>query len=743
MNIYDFKLNEQQLEAVNQTEGPVLVIAGAGSGKTRVLTARICHLIELGVDPYNILAITFTNKAANEMKDRISLLGVYDVWASTFHSMCAKILRMEIDKLGYSKDFTIYTEIESSRTIQRILKDSGLDDEDDDKESKKNILWCISDAKSKFMAPEEYYRNIKYDYNNARFICDVYRKYEDELKRCNALDFDDLLCKTIELFQSNPEVLEKYSNRFKYIHVDEFQDTNRIQYQLVKLLQSTHHNLFVVGDEDQSIYSWRGSNIGNILDFPNDYPGAKVYKLERNYRSSKSILDAANNVIKNNKNRNIKNLWTDIDDKSQIEVYEARDDREESAKIARAIYLLHSKGEPYSEMAILVRSNSLSRQFEEDLNLNGIPYKVFGGTRFYERKEIKDFLSYVRLAVNPKDNDSFLRATTFPSRKIGDKSREEASLSAQDLNISIFEYVSNPDICPTSLYSKFAPIVYIVKDLFDKINTMSIADFLLYTLKKSDIEVALQASGKEEDLNRLDNINELVIAGENFEKDNKDALVFDFLQSTALISDSDDMTNEEYVTISTIHAVKGLEFSTVFLAALEENIFPSYFAIQSNDCEEERRLMYVAITRAKKKLVVTFCRERFRFGRKEGSIKSRFIDEMQVRPIYSQQSQIYQQQRKTYTQIQNNPFQARIDAMLKKGIEEKSKIQAENANAVNKYKPGIFVEHKKFGLGKILSSQAIDGDVKVTIQFPQLGIKTFSLTIAANLLKIVEEPSDF
>lgn len=743
MENVDFKLNEQQQAAVAVTEGPVLVIAGAGSGKTRVLTARICRLIEMGVDPYNILAITFTNKAANEMEERISLLGYNNVWASTFHSMCSKILRMEIDRLGYSKDFTIYTEVETERTVARLVKNPDSDEEetDKDKELKKNVLWCISDAKNKNLSPEEYYKNIRYDYNNARKICDVYRKYEEELRRSNALDFDDLLIKTIELFKEYPDVLEKYSKRFKYIHVDEFQDTNKVQYQLVKLLQSYHHNLFVVGDEDQSIYSWRGSCIDNILDFPKDFPGTQMFKLERNYRSSKSILDAANNVIKNNRNRNSKVLWTDIEDSSRIEVYQASDEREESAKIARAIYLIHQAGAPYSECAVLVRNNSISRQFEEDFNINGIPYKIFGGMRFYERKEIKDFLAYVRLAVNNKDNDSFLRATTFPSRKIGDKSREQIALGSSTYNVSIFDYVNDETICPQALMNKFTGICEIIKDLTEKSRTMTVTEFMQYALIKTGIESALKTN-KEEDLNRLENIEELITAAEHYEIDNgKDGAIVtlsDFLQSTALVSDSDDMDNGEYVAIATVHAVKGLEFDNIFLPALEENIFPSYFASLENTYEEERRLMYVAITRARKRLVVTYCQRRFRFGHSDYAMKSRFIDEMEL-PSFIQKQRI-QQPQKTYTQ--SNPFQERIQNMVNRGLEAKSQTRFNAQENAKKFAPGVLVEHKKFGLGKIMSNQVIDGDVKVTIQFPELGIKTFSLTIAINLLKIVETPEE-
>ena len=436
----EFKLNEQQTKAVSDTEGTILVIAGAGSGKTRVLTARICRLIEMGVSPYNILAITFTNKAAAEMKERIEkAIGSSYVWTSTFHSMCARMLRYDGDKLGYDKDFTIYTEQESSRLIKRILQDVPSAD------VKKygEYLWHISNAKTKSLLPSDYYHEIKNSVNNANEIALVYRRYEEELKRCNCMDFDDLLLKTADLFEQFPDVLAKYQERFKYIHVDEFQDTNVLQYKLVKLLAGGSGNLFVVGDEDQSIYSWRGAEIRNILDFPKDFKGAKVYKLEQNYRSTTSILQAANNVIKYNSNRNEKTLWSDIKDNDSVEYYEAYSDHEEAGQTARAINTLVKHGATYGGIAVLVRANSLTRQFEEEFNLHGIPYKVFGGFRFFERKEIKDTLAYVRLALNPSDNDSILRVINYPKRGIGNSTVQELIDSATARNITLYEALTS------------------------------------------------------------------------------------------------------------------------------------------------------------------------------------------------------------------------------------------------------------------------------------------------------------
>lgn len=620
-----FKLNKQQQLAVEAVDGPILVIAGAGSGKTRVLTARICHLIEIGVSPYNILAITFTNKAANEMKERIEKqLGYSDVWTSTFHSMCARILRTDIDKIGYSKDFTIYTDLESERVVKRILQDYPQADP----KNKGDYLWHISRAKTLAMSPEDYYDAIKDDDNDAYNITEVYKRYEAELKKCNCLDFDDLLLKTVLLFRECPEVLEKYQNRFKYINVDEFQDTNKLQYDIVKMLSKKYGNLFVVGDEDQSIYSWRGAEIRNILDFPKDFPGTKVFKLEQNYRSTTSILKAANNVIKNNANRNEKTLWSEIEADDSIEYYEAYSDRDEASHVARAISTLHRQGEPYKEMAVLVRANSVTRGFEEEFNLHGIPYKVFGGFRFYERKEIKDTLAYVRIAINPSDNDSVLRVVNYPKRGIGNTAVLELQNVAKDTNMTLFQVLLNPGLLSGTTAKKLAPFTEIAMDLVKMQKKMKAVEFVQYAIRRSGLETALAASGDPEDANRLENIEELVGAVQQYEQDNENSSISDFMQSVALVSDTDEMNSDDYVTIATVHAVKGLEFDDVFVVALEEGIFPTQRSITAGDIEEERRLMYVAITRARKRLFILNARQRYRFGKTENMPQSRFVGEM-------------------------------------------------------------------------------------------------------------------
>lgn len=741
----NFKLNKQQQLAVDAVDGPILVIAGAGSGKTRVLTARICHLIEIGVNPYNILAITFTNKAANEMKERIERqLGYSDVWTSTFHSMCARILRMDCERIGYSKDFTIYTDLESERVVKRILQDYPQADP----KNKGDYLWHISRAKTLALSPDDYYDTIKDSDSDAYNVAEVYRRYETELKKCNCLDFDDLLLKTVLLFSTCPDVLEKYQNRFHYINVDEFQDTNKLQYDIVKMLSKKHGNLFVVGDEDQSIYSWRGAEIRNILDFPKDFKGAKVFKLEQNYRSTTSILKAANNVIKNNSNRNEKTLWSEINQDDSIEYYEAYNDRDEATRVARAIDTLHRKGAPYSEIAILVRANSVTRGFEEEFNLHGIPYKVFGGFRFYERKEIKDALAYVRIAINPSDNDSILRVVNYPKRGIGNTAVAELQNVAKDTNSTLFQVLINPGLLSSATAKKLAPFTEIATELVKMQKQMSAVEFVQFAIRRSGLESSLAQSGDPEDSNRLENIEELVGAVQQFSQDNENATISDFMQSVALVSDTDSMNSDDYVTIATVHAVKGLEFDNVFIVALEEGIFPTQRAIYSGDIEEERRLMYVAITRARKRLFVLNARQRYRFGKSEPMTQSRFVSEMSgfKQSMRFSNSNYTQSSFKPENRIKlgvDNPQTAAFKTKLSNGF-DKSSMQGASAPKksdidYDKFAKDVVVEHSKFGKGLIIQTDG-DGEDKIAaIAFKGLGVKRFTLAIAAPNLKIIED----
>ena len=558
------------------------------------------------------------------------------------------------------------------------------------------------------------------------------------------MDFDDLLLKTVQLFSECPDVLEKYQRRFQYICVDEFQDTNKLQYDIVKLLSKKSGNLFVVGDEDQSIYSWRGAEIRNILDFPKDFPGAKVYKLEQNYRSTTSILKAANNVIKNNSNRNEKNLWSEIKDDNSIEYYEAYNDRDEATQVARTINTLHRNGEKYSDMAVLVRANSVTRQFEEEFNLHGIPYKVFGGFRFYERKEIKDALAYVRLAINPSDNDSILRVVNYPKRGIGNTAVQELQEVAKAHDTTLFSVLVNPEWLTPNTAKKLAPFSQIATDLVQFSKQMQAVEFMQYVIRRSGLESALSQSQEPDDANRLENIEELVSAVQQFEQDNDGAGISDFMQSVALVSDTDEMNSEDYVTIATIHAVKGLEFDDVFLVALEDGIFPTQRAITAGDVEEERRLMYVAITRARKKLFVLNARQRYRFGRTEYLPKSRFVGEMSgfkssMRYTNSSYSQPTFDTSDRIKLGVNNPQTSAFKKNLSNGFSKSTLETPKKSSNVDysQFKKDTVVEHTKFGRGIIIQTSG-DGEDKIAaIAFKGLGVKRFSLAIAAASLKII------
>ena len=729
----DFGLNPQQMLAVQDTDGAILVIAGAGSGKTRVLTARICALVEAGVSPYNILAITFTNKAANEMKERIEReLGCEagGVWTSTFHSMCARMLRMDAERLGYTRDFTIYTDLESERVVKRVC-DTVVGA---DPKRKGSYLNHISRAKTAALTPEEYYEAVKDVVQDAKTVALVYRAYEKELNACNAMDFDDLLLKTAELFEKCPDVLERWQNRFRYINVDEFQDTNKLQYRLVRMLSAKWGNVFVVGDEDQSIYSWRGAEIRNILEFSQDFKGAKVYKLEQNYRSTKNILAAANNVIKHNSARNEKTLWSALGDGYEVEYFEARTDRDEAEYVTRTVNRLIRAGENYRGIAVLVRANSLTRLFEESFTLHG---NTLQGVRRIQvfRAQRDQGRARLRAPCGQPGRQRRIPARGQLSRRgIGASAVAEVALAAEKEGISYLETVKRGGLVSPANEKKLAKFLGVAESISDAMGRMSPVDFMQYVITESGLEAALKTSEDPDDRNRYENIEGLVGAVKNFVEDNPEATMSDFMQSVSLVSDSDGMDDENYVTVATIHAVKGLEFDNVFIIGLEEGVFPTSSAVADGDVEEERRLMYVAVTRAKRRLYVLSARSRFRFGRTENNPKSRFISEMRGDKTSIRVSGAF------FGEDRKAPKKP-VSDFGKKASPVFVSAPARRADApdFSEFVKGAVVEHRKFGRGVVRETVGEGENKTAAIEFEGLGVKRFALSIAVNSMSIVKE----
>ena len=678
MNKYDINsLNEEQKKALYETDGVVLVTAGAGSGKTRLLTHRICYLLtEKHISPYNILAITFTNKATNEMKERVREMCDHNVWISTFHSMCVRILRQEIDFLdGYDKNFTIIAENDREKIIKEIVKELELGDDDVAK-----IEHHIDNIKNKGLDIEEYFLLLM-RYGNERALKEYMRAvfmYEERLKKNNSLDFDDLLNKTLFLFQNYGEVLSRYSNRFQYVLVDEFQDTNLVQYKLVKLLVSVHKNLFVVGDEDQCIYSWRGANFHNIFNLKNDFDNVKVFKLEQNYRSSKNILSLANNVISNNKERLEKRLWTEKDDGLPPVVYSAFDERDEALFVATEIEKLREEGYKLSDFAVLMRINALSRPIEEGLLAYNIPYKVYGGLKFFERAEIKILLAYLSIFVNKKDEISLLKVINFPRRGVGDVAINTLKLEAED---GILNYILSEKFKCHKLYKKLENFVENYRKLDKERENLSLYDFAKRVIK--DFKIDLEYAGKdEENINKSRNIDSFLASIKEFEAENEGATLADYLSGVMLKSDQDDMEGDGYVSLSTVHAVKGLEFRVVFVVGLEEGIFPLSRAMNlPSEMEEERRLMYVAITRAEEKIYLIHATKRFMYGKPNYETESQFLKELNI-----------------------------VEKNLPKPKEKKKKEDKEQEFFDSGLKVGDKVIHPRFGEGEILDISA-DGMV--------------------------------
>ena len=612
-------LNKIQREAVEYTEGPLLVLAGAGSGKTRVLTTRVAYLVnECGINPSNILAITFTNKAAKEMKDRVfRMLGpvAYNIQISTFHSLGVLFIRENYDLLGYKSNFTIIDSDDSLTIIKKIIKDLGYDPKYYNPKMIRNL---ISSAKNELLSPYDYERYANTE--ETRIASEVYFRYQDKLSTSNSLDFDDLLMKPIELLRKNPDILKMYQERFQYILIDEYQDTNEAQYILSKMLAAKHRNICVVGDNDQSIYSFRGSNYRNILNFEKDYKDAKIIMLEENYRSTKNILNVANSIIKNNKERKDKNLWTNNIDGDKVIYHTSLNEKDEADYVIKEIDKLLNDGVSKKDIAILYRTNAQSRNLEDGFLVSNIPYRIIGSFYFYNRKEIKDLISYLRLVYNEDDDVSLLRAINVPKRGIGEKTIENLSTLALEEEKSIYNVISK---------GKELEFKKIIEDIKNELNNLSLTELVDYILDKSGIRAELESENSVESEIRLENLEEFKSITKNFEDRYGVASLEDFLEELSLVADIEEHKgNDDAVTLMTVHSAKGLEFDYVFVVGLEEGIFPHNNSISEGNIEEERRLMYVAVTRASKKLWLVNTKERLLYGERRSNSVSRFIKEI-------------------------------------------------------------------------------------------------------------------
>ncbi|NFG28219.1 DNA helicase PcrA [Clostridium botulinum] len=738
-------LNKEQYEGAITIDGQLLILAGAGSGKTRVLTYRMAHMIEnIGIAPYNILAITFTNKAAKEMKDRvISLIGskAENMWISTFHSTCVRILRREIDKIGYTSNFTIYDTSDQKVLIKECMKLLNINDKDI---SDQEILSKIGKAKDTMQTAQSFMRQNESNFREKK-IAEAYEMYQRRLKENNALDFDDLIFKAVELFKSNPEVLDFYQNKFKYIMVDEYQDTNGAQYELIKLLASKYKNICVVGDDDQCIYQWRGADIQNILDFEKDYPNAKVIKLEQNYRSKSNILNAANVVIVNNANRKSKVLRTEQEAGDKIKIYRAFSDSDEGDFVSKQIAEIKSKeNKEYKDFAILYRTNAQSRIFEESLRRRGIPYKIVGGTRFYDRKEIKDILAYLKAIVNPRDDVSLKRIINVPKRSIGDatvsKIQEFANSFELDMWDALMEVRTIPTLTPRNA-NNIEVFTNLMEEFMSLSETAPISILIESILKDTGYLKQLEASKEIEDKSRIENLKELVSDAVDFEKNNEDKSLAAYLEKVSLVQDTDKIEEQEdTIVLMTVHSAKGLEFPVVFMVGMENGIFPGNMSFEKeSEMEESRRLCYVGITRAKETLFMTSAEVRRVFGRTVAYSQSDFINE--IKPDLKEyvsgnrigsgngsNSNVKTQKNDSY----NNPHSLR--STIRKEFSKPSNMSVNDNNSeylnANEITLGRKIQHEKFGIGTIVSVQGSGDDKKLTIAFDKQGVKNLMLSFA-------------
>ena len=757
-------MNDKQAEAVQTTEGPLLIMAGAGSGKTRVLTHRIAYLIdEKMINPWNILAITFTNKAAREMRERAMALNpaTSETLIATFHSMCVRILRREADHIGYNRNFTIVDPGEQRTLMKRILKNLNLDPK---KWNERAILGTISNAKNDLLDEVAYEHQAGDMYT--QIVAKCYKAYQEELRRSEAMDFDDLIMMTLRLFDKNPDVLAYYQQRYQYIHVDEYQDTNHAQYQLVKLLASRFKNICVVGDADQSIYGWRGADMQNILDFEKDYPEAKVVLLEENYRSTKKILQAANEVIKNNRNRRPKKLWTQNDDGEQIVYYRANDERDEAVFVASTIdNIIREEGKNFKDFAVLYRTNAQSRTIEEALLKSNIPYTMVGGTKFYSRKEIRDVISYLNLIANPADNISFERVVNEPKRGVGPGTLEKIRTFAYEQNMSLLDASANIMLSP--IKGKAAQGVYdfanMILNLRDQLDGLSITEAVEAVLDKSGYLDALSMQQTLESQARIENIEEFMSVTKNFDETNTDGTEDEtgidrlgrFLNDLALIADTDDGDMEAAeVTLMTLHAAKGLEFPVVFLIGMEEGVFPLSRASEDpEELEEERRLAYVGITRAEEILFLTNANTRTLFGKTSYNRPSRFLREISddllqyqglARPANSSFGVRFTKEEPTQfgqgmsLQQALQTRKANAQPQRHTGAQPFSKATgglpfgktSDSENSATDWEIGDIAHHKKWGDGTVLEVTGSGKTQELKIKFPEVGLKKVLASVA-------------
>lgn len=742
-------LNNKQKEAVLQTDGPCLIIAGAGSGKTKVLTHKIAYDIELGIKPWNILAITFTNKAANEMKDRVEkIVGeiAEDIWMGTFHSICVRILRKYIDRIGYKRDFVIFDTSDQKTVVKDAIKKLKVDDKI---YTDKSVLYEISNAKNEMLEPKQY--SVKYsgDFRKEK-IGEIYLSYQTRLKENNAVDFDDIINLTIKILTENPDVLDFYTEKFKYILVDEYQDTNKSQFMLISILASKYGNLTAVGDSDQGIYSFRGADISNILNFEKDFPGTAIIKLEQNYRCTGNILKAANAVIKNNENKYEKKLWTENDEGKIPCLYEAEDEYDEGRYISNQIK--HIKDEEkykYSDFAVLYRMNAQSRAIEEILMRENIPYKIIGGLKFYERKEIKDVIAYLRLIQNTSDNISLKRIINEPKRGVGKTSIDKIQEISENMNISMYEIIKNASQYDLNrVFINTRDFISQIEEIRSKKENMKISDLIKEILNKTGYTKALELEDTIEAETRIQNIEEFLTVAIEFEEESADKTLEEFLEGITLSSDIDGMKdNEDSITLMTLHSAKGLEFPVVFLVGMEEGIFPGYKSIgEETALEEERRLFYVGITRAKQYLYLTCAKHRTIFGSTSYNQISRFVREIpdELLEGFSEKIEVVKddtftdtgyrwsygkgQSVKTYkvgeekiekaTAKVDNQFKFRTaESFLKELNKKEDKVD------LSIYKEGQRIYHKRFGEGTIKKIEKEDDDIKIDIEFDQAGHK--------------------